>query len=116
MPMTTRQSVGTVYVARIAYGYHAGLVKVGFTQQLDTRMKQLEARLIASAPGSYLQEQELLALCPREYAAGREWFNDDRVLAVIAPAWQRLFGHAFPIETMPCPTCAGAGVIERSAA
>lgn len=94
MATTRRSSKGVVYVVRIVDGFHAGSLKVGFTQNLDRRLKQLHGELIASAPGSFVQEQHLLSLCPREHRMNprwREWFTD-AVLEVLAPAWERMFG------------------------
>lgn len=109
MPMTTRSSHGVVYVAWVG----PRLVKVGFTQNLDKRLRQLDqqgrsllrdlgpevdrgpADLIGAAPGSYIQEQHLVtsmrAHRSRPATHSREWFGPT-VLDPLAAAWQRMFG------------------------
>lgn len=93
MVMTSRDSKGTVYVARIVDGFYAGAVKVGFTSDLERRMKELQAEVITSAPGSYIQEQHLAGICRahRMFPHWREWFTNE-VFDVLAPAWERMFG------------------------
>lgn len=111
MAMTCRSSTGVVYVAWVG----PRLVKVGFTQNLDRRLSQLDqqgrslhaidgprsrrgaVRLIAAAPGAYIQEQHLIALLrdhrSRPYRRAREWFRPS-ALDVLADAWERMFGVA----------------------
>ena len=98
MAMTNRASKGTVYVARITSGFYAGAIKVGFTSNLGRRMRQLHAEVIASAPGSFIQEQYLVRQCDREHRMlphWREWFRED-ALVTLAPAWERMFGTDLP--------------------
>jgi hypothetical protein len=98
MAMTTRDSVGTVYVALITDGRYAGAIKVGFTTNLRRRMQQLRAVVIASEAGSFTQEQHLRRVCGREHRINPrwpEWFTTD-VLEVLAPAWERMFGVELP--------------------
>lgn len=99
MATTHRGSHGTIYVARIVDGFHEGAIKIGFAQNLDRRMRQLHGEIIATAPGSYVQEQFLLRLCPRAFRINPrwpEWFSDD-VLDALRPAWGRMFDADLPV-------------------
>jgi hypothetical protein len=93
MAMAHRGSFGFVYVADVD-----GVTKIGFTSDVDRRMRQQGGVLIASAPGSYVQEQHLIRLCAghrstKPYTAGREWFLPS-VWGVLPEAWERMFGFS----------------------
>lgn len=97
MARVHRGSVGFVYVALFCEG-----VKVGFTQRLDRRMRELDARLIASAPGTFVQEQHLIKKLAAHridhinpVGGPRESFKPS-VLIDLAVAWERMFGAIFP--------------------
>lgn len=93
MAMNHRGAVGQVYVARAR-----GAIKVGFTTApLERRMRQIQGVLIASAPGSFIQEQYLIRTLapyrsPKPLPMGREWFTDD-ALEPLWQAWERMFGE-----------------------
>lgn len=65
---------GHVYVARCRT---TGLIKVGHTGNLRTRMYSLGADLLASQPGLPADERRLLASAPRSPVQGREWFDPE---------------------------------------
>lgn len=101
MAMAHRGAFGHVYVARIGDGRFAGRIKVGFTGDVERRMRQLHGELIASAPGSFVQEQHLVALArphrdPSALSRGREWFHDT-ALPELETAWERMFGVYTPM-------------------
>lgn len=90
MAMTHRGSVGFVYVARAR-----GAIKIGFTTDIERRIGQLGGELIASAPGSFIQEQHLVRTLAayrsnRPILRGREWFTDE-VLEPLTAAWSLMF-------------------------
>jgi hypothetical protein len=60
----------SLYVARRV----DGVVKVGCTTDVERRMRQLDAELLASRPGNYVDERRLLAGLPLEPVEGQEWF------------------------------------------
>lgn len=104
MPICHRDSFGTVYVAWTGET-HQGPLKVGFTCDVERRMRQLSrdvhhrVALIASAPGSRIQEQHLIDICAEHrnrlrHRQSREFFHDS-ALNVLAPAWERMFGVLF---------------------
>lgn len=59
-----------------------GLVKIGFTQDLTTRLKQYppHARLLTRHPGTRTLESEMHHKFRRDLVKGREWFKESDAL------------------------------------
>jgi hypothetical protein len=93
---------GQIYVIR-----QGGLIKVGWSSKLRSRLKQYGAgvEILAHYPATRAEETDLHRSLRPFLARGREWYQDCRLLADVVADIHKRYGEPtiFPYWTVPKP-------------